>query len=132
MADLAKLQRVFLLVAALGLTPIALSYGLKPGASLPWLFGIDAAEVNVRHIFRAIMGLYLALVGLWIAGALRPALRLPALWSLVIFMIGLALGRFASLLLDGWPHPLLTVYMVLEFIFAGIGWRLLHARETGH
>ena len=125
MSKPSNLQSVFLLVAAAGLIPIALSYGLLPGTSLPWLFDIDASGVNLRHIFRAIMGLYLALVCFWIAGALRPALRAPALCSLVVFMLGLALGRLASLISDGWPHPLLVVYMLLEFVFAYVGCRLL-------
>jgi hypothetical protein len=98
-----------------------------PSVSLPWLFDIDGSGINTQHIFRAIMGLYLALVCFWIAGALNTKLRLSALWSLVIFMMGLGLGRLASLIIDGWPHPLLVNYMLLEFIFAYIGWRLLQA-----
>ncbi len=42
MASTSQLQRIFLLIASVGLTPIALSYGLMPQTSLPWLFGIDA------------------------------------------------------------------------------------------
>jgi hypothetical protein len=34
-------ERIFLLLAAAGLTPIALSYGLAPEASLSYLFDID-------------------------------------------------------------------------------------------
>nr|WP_290544873.1 DUF4345 domain-containing protein [Aestuariivirga sp.] len=100
-----RAQSLFLLVTALGLTPIALSYGLSPGRSLGWLFGIDASAVNIRHVFRAVMGLYLALACFWAAGAFMPGLRIPALWSLVVFMVGLALGRILSILVDGWPHP---------------------------
>lgn len=123
-----QLQKAFLGVAALGLTPIALGYGAAPGASLPWLFGIDASAVNLRHIFRAVMGLYLALVVFWVLGAMREDLRIPALWSLIVFMGGLALGRALSLILDGMPHPLLVVYMLLEFGFCYVGWKLLNAR----
>jgi hypothetical protein len=36
----------------------------------------------------------------------------PALWSLVVFMFGLAAGRAASLVVDGFPHPLRFVYLV--------------------
>lgn len=125
MPNATVLSRIFLVVTALGLTPIALSYGLHPGKSLPWLFGIDAADVNTRHIFRAIMGLYLALACYWIAGSLKPNLRVSALQSLVIFMAGLALGRLSSLILDGWPHRILVLYMALEFLLAGIGLGLL-------
>jgi hypothetical protein len=124
------MRRIFLLFAAIGLTPIALSYGAAPSVSLPWLFEIDAAGVNIRHIFRAVMGLYLGLVCFWIAGAFRDDLRVPALWSLFVFMMGLALGRLLSLLIDGWPHPLLVLYMALEFVFAFLAWRLLVSRRA--
>lgn len=115
------------MLTAAGLTPIALAYGVAPDRSLRWLFDIDASQLNARHIFRAVMGLYLALICFWIAGAVRPRLRTPALWSLVVFMAGLASGRMISLALDGWPHPLLIVYLLLEVSFGFVGWRLLQA-----
>lgn len=114
------LTRAFLLFAAFGLTPIALGYGAMPGASLQWLFGIDASSVNSSHIFRAIMGLYLALVLFWVAGAFNPKLQVAALWSLMVFMLGLASGRVLSLFFDGFPHPLLFIYLVLEVIMGVI------------
>ncbi|MEL7261192.1 MAG: DUF4345 domain-containing protein [Pseudomonadota bacterium] len=113
-----QMQRGLLLVMAVGLTPIALSYGTAPQASLPWLYGIDADSISTRHVFRAVMGLYLAMICLWVAGAVRPAMRLPALWSLLVFTFGLALGRGLSLLLDGWPGPLLFIYLPAEVALA--------------
>lgn len=127
-----SLARVFLLIAAVGLVPVALSYGAAPARSLPWLFGIDATGVNAQHVFRAIMGLYLALVCFWIAGALRPGVRIPALWSLIVFMIGLGVGRLFSLFVDGWPHPLLVVYMVVEFIMGAVGLYILRNEARGN
>ena len=120
-------SRAFLILISLGLAPVALSYGLAPEKSLPWLFGIDASGVNLRHILRGVMGLYLAMICFWIAGAVLARLRVPALWSLVVFMTGLGLGRLFSLIVDGWPHPLLVVYLVLEVAIAGIGIRFLRA-----
>jgi len=122
-------QSAFLLVTAVGLTPIALSYGLVPDKSLSVLFGIDASATNTRHIFRAVMGLYLALIVFWVAGARKEQLRVPALWSLVVFMFGLAAGRTMSLALDGFPHPLLFVYLVLEILFGIAGLWLLRGME---
>jgi len=62
-------------------------------------------------------------------GRPAPRLRLPALWSLVTFTGGIALGRLLSLVLDGLPHPLLLVYAVLEVLVATAGW-LLIARSS--
>jgi len=118
-------ESIFLILAAIGLTPIALSYGLLPQDSMSYLFDIDATSTNSIHIFRAVMGLYLALVGFWIAGARNESLRLPALWSLTIFMLGLAAGRAVSLFVDGMQHPLLVIYLVLELGFGLVGYYLI-------
>lgn len=124
-----KIQSIFLLLAAAGLTPIALSYGFSPVDSLSFLFGIDASSVNVSHIFRAVMGLYLALAMFWVMGAMSAKYRLPALYSLVIFMWGLAMGRLLSLLVDGMPHWLLVVYLFLEFGFGLVGLKMIKKEE---
>jgi hypothetical protein len=55
-------RQMFLLAAAIGLIPVALSYGLQPATSLEFLFGVSVPDVNGTHLFRAIMGLYLAMV----------------------------------------------------------------------
>lgn len=65
--------------AAIGLTPIALSYDFAPSTTLPMLYGV---EINVAHVFRAIMGLYLAMVVFWILGATRNFLPCVACWYL--------------------------------------------------
>ncbi|CAH1521091.1 Putative membrane protein [Vibrio owensii] len=124
-----KIQSIFLLLAAAGLTPIALSYGFSPVDSLSFLFGIDAFSVNVSHIFRAVMGLYLALAMFWVMGAMSTKYRLSALYSLVIFMWGLAMGRLLSLLVDGMPHWLLVVYLFLEFGFGLVGLKMIRKEE---
>ena len=69
--------------------------------------------------------IFLAMVCFWIAGALRRDLTVPALWSLVVFMFGLAGGRVLSLMLDGLPHWLLFGYLLAEIAFGAIGLRML-------
>jgi predicted membrane protein len=120
-----KARRIFLFVAAIGLLPIALSYGLVPQKSLDYLFGITVSEPNGIHIFRAVMGLYLALIVFWMMGAFKPKMTTAAIYSLVVFMFGLAAGRALSLVVDGIPHWLLVVYLVLELIFGALGLYLL-------
>ena len=111
----------FLIVAALGLTPIALTYGASPSASVPVLYGFEVSDVSTMHIFRAVMGLYLAMVVFWLMGARNELLRLPALYSVVVFMLGLAVGRMLSIAIDGLPAPLLSVYLALEIGFGLVG-----------
>lgn len=125
-----QMRRYFLIVMSMSLTPVALSYGLIPEVSLPFLLGIDASDPNLRNIFRAVMGLYLALVTFWIVGARRSDLRLPALYSLFVFVTGIALGRILSLVLDGWPHPLLGFYMISEIGLAFVSGWLIRGPST--
>ena len=99
-----NIRQMFLLVVAIGLLPIALSYGLIPQKSLSYLFDITVSDPNSIHIFRAVMGLYLALIIFWLIGA-----------------FGLAAGRILSLIIDGMPHWLLAVYLVLELVFGVLG-----------
>jgi Domain of unknown function (DUF4345) len=120
-----NIRQIFLLVTAIGLTPIALSYGLVPQKSLSYLFDVSVSNINGSHIFRAMMGLYLALLSFWIVGAFRVQLRQAALYSLVVFMLGLSLGRVLSLAVDGMPSWLLIGYLGLELIFGILGLILL-------
>jgi hypothetical protein len=116
-----NLRQKFLMLTAVGLIPIALSYGAVPEASLKFLFGIQVDGINGAHVFRAIMGLYLGLVVFWFLGAWREKLTRPALYSLTVFMFGLAGGRTLSLIIDGRPHWLLIVYLALEILFGAVG-----------
>jgi len=50
-------NRTLLLLAAFGLVPIALSYGVVPGRSLNFLLGFPVEDTNLVHVFRAVMGL---------------------------------------------------------------------------
>lgn len=122
-------DRIVLIIAALGLVPIALSYGLVPGKSLPVLMGFPVEGVNQTHVFRAIMGLYFANAVFWIAGYLSPVYRIPALWSLFIFMSGLAAGRVLSIVVDGVPSPVLVFYLLAEIAFASLAIRCLRRSD---
>lgn len=124
-----KLQKLLLIIVAIGLLPIALSYGLMPEKSLNYLYDISVTEVNHIHIFRAIMGLYLALIVFWFIGVFKVQLRTIAVYSMVVFMWGLAAGRIVSLIIDGIPHWLLVVYLFLEITFGLIGFFLVKKQK---
>ena len=125
--------RAFLILCAVGLVPIALGYGAKPSASLDTLFGINVDTTNLTHIMRAVMGLYLGMVVLWLWGAFRKSMESPALVACAVFMLGLAAGRILSFVMDGLPHWLLIVYAALEIVLGLIAVKLLkghHSKET--
>ena len=124
------MTRAFLIFCAVGLVPIALSYGAVPGVSLTYLFGIAVESTNATHIFRAVMGLYLAMVVIWLVGAFDPTLTEKALFCCAVFMLGLAAGRVLSLILDGMPHWLLVVYLALELVLGVIAVHLLRQHRA--
>ena len=123
-------ESIFLLVAAVGLTPVALAYGLVPATTVPMLYGVEIDSINITHIFRAVMGLYLAMIIFWILGATREPLRLAALCSVVVFMGGLAMGRLLSLFVDGIPAAPLVIYLLLEVGFALVAYKLARSLQT--
>ena len=108
--------RAFLIFCSVGLVPIALGYGAVPAVSMDKLFGITVDTTNLTHILRAVMGLYFGMVVFWLMSAFKPALSGAALATCAVFMLGLAVGRILSFVLDGLPHWLLIVYAVLEIV----------------
>ena len=105
-----------------------MSYGLDPNLILPKLFQFYPVTGDTVHVLRAIMGLYLATIILWLIGAIRggPMMR-TALISEIVFMSGLAAGRLLDVLLDGWPSPVLIAYTVAELLLAA--WGILCLRK---
>lgn len=124
-----RLQKPFLIITALTLMPIALTYGFAPEGTLHYLYGIQT-QVNdpaITHILRALMGLYLGMAVFWVVGAFKSRLRFPALYSLVVFMIGVALGRLFSFGFDGFAHWIFGFFFVSEIVLAGVGIWLIGA-----
>jgi hypothetical protein len=115
------MTRFCLLFSAAGLLAIALSYGVAPAEVLPKLLDVKVEGMDLKHIFRAVMGLYLAMIVLWVIGAFRPAVTRTAVIAEITFMIGLAFGRVISFAVDGIPSTLLVVYAVLEITMAVFG-----------
>jgi hypothetical protein len=68
------MTRFYLLFSAAGLFVIALSYGIDPAAILPMALDVTVEGTDMTHIFRAVMGLYLGMIVLWILGAFRASL----------------------------------------------------------
>jgi len=124
-----RLQRLLLLIAAIGLIPIALGYGFMPEKTLTPIYGFDVDNVNLKHIMRAIMGLYFGQIIIWFLGYSNPDLRRPAMYCLVVFMLGLAGGRIVSLVVDGTSHWLLIVYLILELFIGLIGLKLIRTEN---
>ena len=125
-----KNKQIFLTVATLGLIPIALAYGIAPQKSVEFLFGFDASSTNASHIFRAVMGLYLAIGTFWFIGSRNAKYTDAAMYMNITFMFGLAAGRILSVLADGIPNALLLTYIALELGFGIVACRLMQDKKS--
>ncbi|NOH31541.1 DUF4345 domain-containing protein [Vibrio mediterranei] len=118
------LEQTFLALTSVGLMPVALSYGASPFKTTKWLYKADIND-NIAHIFRGIMGIYLAMIIAWLLGAFSSTFTLPALFTLVFFMFGVAFGRIISFVQEKRVHALFYLYLILEIILGSIGLYLL-------
>ena len=119
-----KKESIFLIIVAIGLIPLGITYGAHPSFSLLPISFLDEVEINsIDHanIFSGIMGLYITMAIFWILGAFNKSLTIPALWSLIIFMTGIGAGRAISILTDGIPSNPYFLFLLLEIVFASIG-----------
>ena len=94
---------------------IALLYGVSP----QWFFEtflVDSQNPSIdqSHILRAVMMLYMALGLFWLYSAFSDKYRDAGLVVLAIFCGGLVTGRILSVIVDGLPSPLLSVYIFME------------------
>jgi len=111
-------QTLHLATSVIIITIVSLAYGLSPNNFLPILFDFTADNINLKQVFRATMGLYLAMVALWCIGIFKTAFWRTATISNVFFMCGLAAGRIISLLADGIPSIFFCAGLAVELILA--------------
>lgn len=121
--------KLFLLVAAIGLAIVALSYGVAPAKFLPLVLDFPVETIDAKHVFRGIMGVYLGLASFWGIAIYSPQFSRAAVISVICFMAGLALGRLLSLMVDGMASPLLLVYLGVEMVMAVLGLFVLRSIE---
>jgi Domain of unknown function (DUF4345) len=97
---------------------VGLGYGLMPAELLSSLLNIEVEETSLKNIFRASMGLYIGMACFWIYGIRKENYWAAATLSNVILMMGLALGRTLSQILDGQPSVLLLIGLLVEVALA--------------
>ncbi|MGB5356547.1 MAG: DUF4345 domain-containing protein [Eudoraea sp.] len=111
-------KNLHLIISLLVVVPAALIYGLSPSKSLPLLFDFEVASVDLKSVFRAIMGLYLCTSAVWILGILKNSFWNTATILNLVFMGGLGLGRLVGIILDGIPSPAFALGTVGELTLA--------------
>ncbi|MGK0385473.1 MAG: hypothetical protein ACI849_000075 [Patiriisocius sp.] len=94
---------------------VSLMYGLNPSKILPLIFDFEVQSLELKNIFRAIMGLYIAFAAYWAFGIVNPKHWKHATLSNILFMGGLAFGRLISTIFDGISTQY-TMGLVLELL----------------
>ncbi|MFD0861472.1 DUF4345 domain-containing protein [Sungkyunkwania multivorans] len=105
---------------------VSLIYGANPNKILPMFFEFRVDNLELKNIFRAVMGLYIGFAVYWIIGIRRSEYWRSATISNVIFMGGLAFGRLLSTIVDG-VSTQYTIGLILEFIM--MFWGLYNLKE---
>jgi hypothetical protein len=121
-------KNLHLLLSAIFIIPIGFVYGLYPQKILPQLFDFTIIGTDLPNIFRATMGLYLAMGIFWITGIIKSNLWRAATIANIVFMLGLAFGRIVSMKLDGWPSVYFSAGLVVEVLFAV--WGIINLRSN--
>jgi len=118
-----KIKQYFLIFAFSAVAVIALLYGVSPQWFAQTLLGISAPlDLNIAHILRAVMCLYLALGLFWLYAAFNDKYRNTAVLTCGIFAGGLVTGRIISFFADGQPQPILLLYIVMELALVPVAY----------
>ena len=85
----------------------------------------SSTPTDVKHILRAVCGLYLSISFFWAKSAITGKQVNEAVLSAGLFTSGLGIGRLVSVLVDGVPSTILVVYLLMEIAIAPIVYYLL-------
>jgi hypothetical protein len=120
------MKNVHLIISSIIIFSVAIIYGIMPGDIWHLLFDFKVSTTDLHNVFRGIMGLYIAMVGIWCIGILKKKYWEIATISNIVFMAGLAAGRIISLITDGMPSINLAIGLALEMglaILSYYNWR---------
>lgn len=115
-----RIKKAYLILAFALASVIALLYGISPAWFAQTFLGLSGLSLDLAHILRAIMCLYLALACFWLFAAFSDAHRNSAILTTIVFSAGLVTGRLMSFLIDGQPSPLLIFYAAIELLLVPI------------
>ena len=124
-----KIKKYFLIFAFCAVSIIALLYGISPHWFALTFLGVRELDLDLAHILRAVMCLYLALGLFWLFAAFNDKYRNTAILTTGIFAAGLVIGRIISLFADGQPAPLLVFYIIMEFVLIPVAYWVFRLEE---
>lgn len=111
-------RKLHLKLSVLIILVVAFAYGIDPAGFLSKRFDFSVDTAGLKNVFRATMGLYIAMCALWVTGILNDKYWFAATCSNVFFMGGLAAGRLISLVVDGYPGVYFFAGCFVELLLA--------------
>jgi uncharacterized protein YacL len=117
-----KIKKYFLILASCTILVVGLLYGISPHWFARTFLGVSELNLNLAHILRAMMCLYLGFVFFWLFAAFNDKYRNAAVLTVVLFPTGLVIGRIISFFVDGQASALLSFYLVAELVQAPIAY----------
>jgi hypothetical protein len=117
-----QIKKYFLILSSLTIFAVGSLYGVSPHWFAQTFLGVSQLDLNLAHILRAMMCLYLAFALFWLFAALSDKYRNAAALTVVLFPAGLVIGRILSFVADGQPSSLLLVYLFAELIQAPVAY----------
>jgi hypothetical protein len=124
-----KIKKYFLVLASSTIFVVALLYGVSPHWFAATFLGVSQLDLNLAHILRAFMCLYLGFGLFWLFAAFSDKYRNTAVLTAMLFPAGLVVGRIISFLTDGRPAPLLLFYLFAELIQAPVAYWVFRLPE---
>ncbi|MFQ5632446.1 MAG: DUF4345 domain-containing protein, partial [bacterium] len=116
------IKKYYLIFACCTVVIIALLYGVSPQWFAGTFLNVPELPLDLAHILRAVMCLYIALGLFWLYAAFNDTYRNMAVLTTLIFAGGLVSGRIISFFADGQPSPLLVLYIVMEFVLVPVAY----------
>lgn len=125
--DTEKMARILLITSVIGLTLIALSFGILPEDTVPYLYETPPLEnVNQFQLLRANMGAMLASVGVFLLGLLKPKYFKFSTVYMTAYMTLIAGSRIFGFIVDEErPTTLFLLYFGMEISIAIIGFIII-------
>jgi len=122
-------KKRFLILSSATIFVVGSLYGVSPHWFVKTFFGVSQLDVNLAHLLRAMMCLYLGFGLFWLFAAFSDKYRNAAVLTVMLFPAGLVIGRILSFFADGQPSLLLLVYLFAELIQAPVAYWVFRLPE---
>lgn len=117
-----QIKKYFLILSSATIFGVGSLYGISPQWFARTFLNVSQLDINLAHILRAMMCLYLGFGVFWLRAAFSDRYRNAALLTVLLFPAGLVIGRIFSFFADGRPSWLLLLYLVAELIQAPVAY----------